>query len=51
MSILAIILILFLLGAFGAGFHPYYGYSYGWPGGGLGLVLIIVLILALAGRL
>ena len=48
-TILIIILILLLIGAF-----PTWPYSSGWgyyPGGGLGLLLIIVIILALAGRL
>ena len=48
-TILLIVLILLLIGAF-----PGWGYSSGWgfyPFGGLGLVLLIVLILALTGRL
>jgi hypothetical protein len=48
-TILIIILILLLIGAF-----PGWGYSSGWgyyPFGGVGLVLLIVLILALSGRL
>lgn len=48
-TVLLIILILLLVGAF-----PRYGYNRGWgyyPFGGLGLVLLIVLILILAGRL
>jgi sterol desaturase/sphingolipid hydroxylase (fatty acid hydroxylase superfamily) len=47
-TILLIILILLLVGAF-----PAWPYSMGWgyyPSGGLGLVLVIVLILALTGR-
>jgi hypothetical protein len=48
-TILVIILILLLLGAF-----PHWPYSRGWgyyPSGGLGLILLIVIILLLAGRL
>jgi hypothetical protein len=48
-TILLIILILLLIGAF-----PGWGYSSGWgyyPFGGLGLVLLIVLILALLGKI
>jgi len=48
-TILLIILILLLIGAF-----PGWGYSSGWgyyPFGGIGLVLLIVLILALMGKL
>ena len=48
-TILLIILILLLIGAF-----PLWPYSTGWgyyPSGGIGLVLLIVLILALTGRL
>jgi hypothetical protein len=48
-TILLIILILLLVGAF-----PAWPYSMGWgyyPSGGLGLVLVIVLILALTGRI
>ena len=48
-TILLIILILMLLGAF-----PTWGHSRNWgygPTGGLGLVLIIVLILVLLGRI
>jgi Protein of unknown function (DUF3309) len=48
-TILLIILILLLIGAF-----PTWPYSSGWgyyPSGGIGLVLLIVLILALTGRL
>ncbi len=48
-TILLIILILLLIGAF-----PSWPYSSGWgyyPTGGIGLVLLIVLILALTGRL
>jgi uncharacterized protein DUF3309 len=47
-TILLIILILLLIGAF-----PAWPYSSGWgyyPAGGIGLVLLIVLILALVGR-
>jgi Protein of unknown function (DUF3309) len=48
-TILLIILILLLVGA-----YPGWGYSTGWgfyPFGGIGLVLLIVLILALMGKL
>jgi hypothetical protein len=48
-TILLIILILLLIGAF-----PAWPYSSGWgyyPSGGIGLILLIVLILALTGRL
>jgi Protein of unknown function (DUF3309) len=48
-TILLIILVLFLIGAF-----PAWPYSSGWgyyPAGGIGTVLIIVLILLLLGRL
>jgi len=48
-TILLIVLILLLIGAF-----PSWPYSSGWgyyPVGGIGLVLLIVLVLAIAGRL
>jgi Protein of unknown function (DUF3309) len=48
-TILLIILILALIGAF-----PAWPYSSGWgyyPSGGIGLILIIVLILLLMGRI
>jgi hypothetical protein len=48
-TILLIVLILLLIGAF-----PSWPYSTGWgyyPSGGIGLVLLIVLILALVGRI
>ncbi|PYK40188.1 MAG: DUF3309 domain-containing protein [Verrucomicrobia bacterium] len=48
-TILLIILVLLLIGAF-----PAWPYSSGWgyyPSGGIGLILLIVLILALAGRI
>jgi hypothetical protein len=48
-TILLIILILLLIGAF-----PTWPYSSGWgyyPSGGIGLVLVIVLILVLVGRI
>jgi hypothetical protein len=48
-TILLIILILLLIGAF-----PAWPYSSGWgyyPAGGLGLILVILLILILAGVL
>jgi len=47
-TILLIILILLLIGAF-----PAWPYSSGWgyyPSGGIGIILLIVLILALTGR-
>jgi hypothetical protein len=47
-TILLIILILLLIGAF-----PAWPYSSGWgyyPVGGVGLILLIVIILALVGR-
>ena len=47
-TILLIILVLLLIGAF-----PAWPYSSGWgyyPAGGIGLVLLIVLVLALVGR-
>lgn len=50
-TILAIILIIFLLGGFSGRFGGY-GYGYGHGGVGvIGLVLIVVIILALMGRL
>jgi hypothetical protein len=48
-TILLIILVLLLIGAF-----PAWPYSSGWgyyPSGGMGLILLIVLILVLTGRL
>ena len=48
-TILLIILILLLIGAF-----PSWPYSSGWgyyPSGGAGLILIIVIVLLLAGRI
>jgi hypothetical protein len=48
-TILLIILILLLIGAF-----PTWPYSTGWgpyPAGGIGLILLIVIILALVGRI
>jgi len=48
-TILLVILILLLLGAF-----PTWPHSRGWgyyPSGGIGLILVIVIILLLAGRL
>jgi len=47
-TILLIVLILLLIGAF-----PAWPYSSGWgyyPAGGIGLILLIVLIFALVGR-
>ena len=48
-TILLIILILLLIGAF-----PAWPYSTGWgyyPAGGIGLILLILIILAVAGRI
>ncbi len=48
-TILLIILVLLLIGAF-----PAWPYSSGWgyyPSGGIGLILLIVLVLALTGRI
>lgn len=48
-TVLLVILILMLIGAF-----PSWPYSRGWgyyPSGGLGLILIIVLVLVLSGRM
>jgi hypothetical protein len=48
-TILLIILILALVGAF-----PSWGYSSGWgyyPSGGIGLILLIVIILLVLGRI
>ena len=48
-TILLIILILLLVGAF-----PTWPYSSGWgyyPSGGLGLILVIIIVLLLAGRI
>jgi hypothetical protein len=48
-TILLIILILLLVGAF-----PAWPYSSGWgyyPSGGIGIILLIVLILVLTGRI
>ena len=48
-TILIIILILLLIGAF-----PAWPYSTGWgyyPSGGIGLILLILIILALVGRI
>jgi hypothetical protein len=47
-TILIIVLILLLIGAF-----PSWGYSRGWgyyPSGGIGLILLILIILILMGR-
>ncbi len=50
-TILAVILIVFLLGGFSGRFGGY-GYGYGSGGiGVIGVVLIVVIILALTGRL
>ncbi|EDT06351.1 conserved hypothetical protein [Burkholderia ambifaria IOP40-10] len=48
-TILIIVLILLLIGAFPAWPHSR-GWGY-WPSGGLGLVVIIVVILVLLGRI
>jgi hypothetical protein len=48
-TVLIIVLILFLIGAF-----PAWPYSSGWgyyPAGGIGLVLLILIVLALAGQM
>jgi hypothetical protein len=48
-TILLIVLILFLIGAF-----PTWPHSKGWgygPSGGLGLIVVILLILVLTGRI
>jgi len=48
-TILLIVLVLALIGAF-----PTWGYNSGWgyyPSGGIGLVLLIVIILLLMGRI
>lgn len=48
-TILIIILVLLLIGAF-----PAWGYNRNWgylPGGGLGLILLIVIILVVLGRI
>lgn len=48
-TILLVIVVLFLVGAF-----PSWGYSSNWgygPSGGLGLVLIILVVLLLTGRI
>lgn len=48
MTILLIVLILALIGA-----YPGWGYSRGWsyyPSGGIGLILLILIILILVGR-
>jgi hypothetical protein len=47
-TILVVVLVLLLLGAW-----PSWPYSRGWgyyPSGGLGLVLIVILVLVVAGR-
>lgn len=50
-TILAIILVVFLLGGFSGQFGGY-GYGYGHTGVGvIGVILIVVVILALTGRL
>jgi hypothetical protein len=50
-TIVLIILVIALLGAFsGIGGGPFYGTGY-YGGGGLGLVVVILLILLLMGRL
>jgi Protein of unknown function (DUF3309) len=52
-TILIVILILLLLGAFGAApLWPHQGFGVGWgASGGLGLVFLILLILLVTGRL
>lgn len=49
MSLITIILILLILGAFGGGFVGWYPHSYGFGGGGV--LLLILIILLVAGRL
>jgi hypothetical protein len=49
MSLLGIILILLILGAFGGGFAGWYPHQYGFGGGGL--LLLILIVLLVAGRL
>jgi hypothetical protein len=49
MSLLAILLILLLLGAFGGGFAGLYPHSYGIGIGGI--LLIVLIVLLVAGRL
>jgi hypothetical protein len=46
MSLLGIILILLILGAFGGGFYGYgaWGPHYGYGGGLLGIILLLVLL-------
>lgn len=48
-TILIIVLILLLIGAFPAWPHSR-GWGY-WPSGGLGLIVIIIVILVLLGRI
>jgi hypothetical protein len=49
MSLLGIILLLAILGAFGGGFIGWYPHSYGIGGGGL--LIIILIVLFVSGRL
>lgn len=49
MSLIGILLILLILGAFGGGFAGWYPHTYGWGGGGL--LLIILIVLLVSGRL
>ncbi|MCL4203907.1 MAG: DUF3309 family protein [Pirellulaceae bacterium] len=51
-TILIVLLILFLLGAFGS--LPRWGHSRSWgygPSGGLGLLVLVLVVLLLIGRL
>lgn len=51
-TILLVLLVLFLLGAFGS--LPTWGHSRNWgyfPSGGLGLIVVILLVLLLLGRI
>ena len=49
-TVLLIILILILIGAFPAWPHGGFGYGY-YPSGGVGLLVIILIVLLLAGRI
>lgn len=50
-TLLLVLLILLLVGAFG-GLPNWTGHSYGyWPSGALGVILLVLIILLLLGRL
>lgn len=50
-SLVVVLLILLLLGAFG-GMPHFTGHGYGyWPSGALGVILLVLIILLIAGRL